>query len=141
MIKEITKKQVALLIDIKQGFIFFLLCCKRPISEILRPNYIDQRVIFESQFMGMTDEHFRYEEFEEIREGLVSLVNNSLSIKEKEFILSFVKGEPRWEQFDYADFPAVKWKLLNIAKLKHDNYDKYRQNVEKLEELFYYRIT
>jgi predicted nucleotidyltransferase component of viral defense system len=121
--------------EIKQGFLFFLLCGKRPISEILRPNYIDQRVIFESQFMEMTNEYFSYEEFEKIREELVSLVNNSLSIKEKEFILSFVKGEPHWGQFDYGNFPAIKWKLLNIAKLKHDNYNKYRQNIEKLREL------
>ncbi|MDR1199537.1 MAG: nucleotidyl transferase AbiEii/AbiGii toxin family protein [Prevotellaceae bacterium] len=121
--------------EIKQGFLFFLLCSKRPISEILQPNYIDQRVIFQSQFTGMTNEYFSYEEFEKIRDKLVPLVNNSLSVKEKEFILSFVKGEPHWEQFDYGDFPAIKWKLLNISNLKHDNYNKYRQNIEKLEKI------
>jgi predicted nucleotidyltransferase component of viral defense system len=122
--------------EIKQGFLFFLLCSKRPINEILQPNYIDQRVIFESQFTGMTNEYFSYEEFEKIREELVPLVNNSLSVKEKEFILSFVKGNPHWEQFDYSNFPAIKWKLLNISKLKHDNYNKYWQNIEKLEKIF-----
>ena len=56
--------------EIKQGFLFFLLCGKRPIDEVLNPNFTNQRVIFNSQFSGMTNEKFTYEEFEEIRKDL-----------------------------------------------------------------------
>jgi hypothetical protein len=49
--------------EIKQGFLFLLLCGKRPIDEVLNPNFADQRVVFESQFSGMTDSNFSYTDF------------------------------------------------------------------------------
>ena len=121
--------------EIKQGFLFFLLCGKRPIDEILNSNFINQRVIFESQFTGMTDENFTYEEFEKIREDLVMLVNKSLIESEKEFLVSFVSGNPDWKDFNYSQYPAIKWKQLNINKLKHDNPTKYKESIKKLEDL------
>ncbi|MDL2239591.1 nucleotidyl transferase AbiEii/AbiGii toxin family protein, partial [Bacteroidales bacterium OttesenSCG-928-L14] len=71
--------------EIKQGLMFFLLCGKRPLNETLNPNFIDQKVIFESQFTGMTNHDFSYEEFEAIRENLVLLINDSFSNEEKDF--------------------------------------------------------
>ena len=62
--------------EIKQGFLFFLLCGKRPLHEVLKPNFIDQQIVFTSQFAGMTDEHFTYDEFEQIRADLVLMINN-----------------------------------------------------------------
>ena len=122
--------------EIKQGFLFFLLCGKRPIDEILKPNFINQKVIFESQFTGMTNEYFTYEEFEKIREDFVLLANNSLTDNEKDFILSFVAGSPDWKDFDYSKYPAIKWKQLNINKLKQENPIKFRESIEKLEKLW-----
>jgi predicted nucleotidyltransferase component of viral defense system len=55
--------------EIKQGFLFFLLCSKRPIHEVLKPNPIDQKVVFDSQFSGMTGENFSYEDYKKIREN------------------------------------------------------------------------
>ena len=121
--------------EIKQGFLFFLLCGKRPIYEVLNPNFTNQRVIFYSQFSGMTNEDFTYREFEKIREELVLIVNNSLTDKEKDFLLSFSEGNPNWEDFDYSEYPAIKWKLLNIKKLKQDNPIKFRESIQKLESI------
>jgi predicted nucleotidyltransferase component of viral defense system len=123
--------------EIQQGFLFFLLCGKRPIHEVLKPNFIDQRAVFASQFAGMTDENFTYEEFESIREKLVFLVNNSWTNSDKEFLLSYIKGNPNWTDVDYSNFPAIKWKLLNINKLKQENIEKHKQNIEHLEKLLY----
>ena len=122
--------------EIKRGFLFFLLCGKRPLHEILNPNHIDMQVVFTSQFTGMTDENFTYEEFERIRAYLVLLVNNSLTGNEKDFLLSYVKGEPNWTDFDYSKFPAIKWKIFNINKLKRENPVKFSENATKLETLF-----
>jgi len=122
--------------EIKQGFLFFLLCGKRPIDEILNPNFINQKVIFESQFIGMTNEHFSYEEFEKIREDFVFLANNSLTDNEKDFLFSFVEGSPNWKDFDYSKYPAIKWKQLNIHKLKRENPIKFKESIEKLENLW-----
>ena len=120
--------------EVKRGFLFFLLCGKRPISEVLRPNFINQRVVFESQFAGMTDESFSYEEFEEIREKIVVIVNNSMTDKEKAFLRSFLEGTPKWENIssDWSMFPAVKWKQLNINRLKRENFGKFKEEVERL---------
>ena len=121
--------------EIKQGFLFFLLCGKRPIDEVLNPNFINQRVIFDSQFSGMTNAEFTYEEFEKIREKLVLLIQKSLNQNDKEFLLSFVSGNPDWKDFDYSKYPAIKWKQLNINKLKQDNLIKFSQSIKKLEDL------
>ena len=121
--------------EIKQGFLFFLLCGKRPIDEIINPNFTNQRVIFESQFSGMTDEEFTYEEFEKTRKVLVQVIQETLTDSEKEFLLSFVSGNPNWENFDYSKYPAIKWKQLNIKKLKEENPIKFRESVRKLEDL------
>ena len=121
--------------EIKQGFLFFLLCGKRPINEVINPNFITQRVVFDSQFSGMTDEEFTYEEFKKIREELVLLIQKSLTQSDKEFLFSFVSGNPKWKNFDYSKYPAIKWKQLNINKLKQDNLIKFKENIKKLEFL------
>lgn len=119
--------------DIKEGFLFFLLCGKRPIHELLRPHSVEQSVVFESQFKGMTDDIFGYDEYENTRELLIKTINESLTKEDKEFLLAFSEGEPDWTRVDYSNFPAIKWKLLNIRKLKENNNQKYREQVEMLK--------
>lgn len=118
--------------DIKEGFIFFLLCGKRPIYELLRPHPIDQSAIFESQFKGMTDVAFGYDDYQATRELLIKTINDSLTEEDKKFLLAFSKGEPDWSKFDYSEYPAIRWKLLNINKLKESNPQKYEEQIEKL---------
>ena len=122
--------------EIKTGFIFFLLCGNRPFNELLNPKRLDQRIVFDSQFSGMTNIPFSYKIFEETREQVISDVNKSLTDKDKEFILSFIKGEPNWDYVDYSMFPAIRWKLFNIQKLRTNNPSKYQEQIELLQELF-----
>ena len=122
--------------EIKTGTIFFLLCGNRPLHELLNPKRIDQRIVFNSQFGGMTIHEFSYENFEETREEVIIEVNKSLTDKDKDFLISFAKGEPTWNDVDYSMFPAIRWKLLNIQKLKKENYKKYNEQIELLYQLF-----
>ena len=124
--------------EIKEGFLFFLLCIKRPISEILNPALIDQSAVFQSQFSGMTDEVFTYTEFNRIREELVEIIRHSLTQNDKDFILSFEHGHPIWKDFDYSKYPAIKWKLLNINKLKATNPEKHSQAINNLNKTLYF---
>ena len=126
-------------IEIKDGFLFFLLCSKRPIHELLRPHSIDQSTVFESQFKGMTDTSFGYDEYERTRKLLIKTINESLTKEDKDFLLSFSKGEPYWGKVDYSRFPAIKWKLLNIKKLKENNFQKYEEQVDTLERILFER--
>ncbi|MDR1582854.1 MAG: nucleotidyl transferase AbiEii/AbiGii toxin family protein [Prevotellaceae bacterium] len=119
--------------EIKTGFLFFLLCGKRPFHELLNPQRINQQAVFDSQFSGMSYEPFSYSDYEETREQIISLINNSLSESDKSLILSFTKGEPKWNESDYGKFPAIHWKLLNINKLKEYNPQKYFEQIELLE--------
>jgi len=68
--------------------------------------------------------------------SLVPLIQKSLTESEKEFLLSFVSGNPNWKNFDYSKYPAIKWKQLNINKLKQGNPIKFNESVRKLEDLW-----
>ena len=120
--------------EIKTGFLFFMLCGNRPFHELLNPGRIDQRIVFYSQFKDMTDRSFSYEEFEKAREMVICKVNKSLTESDKAFLLSFIQGEPVWNIVDYSIFPAIRWKLLNILKLKTNNPQKYWRQIELLKE-------
>jgi predicted nucleotidyltransferase component of viral defense system len=120
--------------EIKEGFLFSLLCSDRPINEVIRPNFQDQRSAHENQFAGMTDDEFTYEEFEVTRERLVQVVNQSLTQKDKEFLLSVKDVNPAWDIYDFQRFPSINWKLQNLQKLKANNPDKHKEQLEKLKE-------
>jgi hypothetical protein len=101
----------------------------------LSPHPIDQSAVFESQFNGMTDSSFNYEEYQAIRDELIIKVNESLTQEDKEFLLAFSKGDPDWSKVDYSKLPAVKWKLLNINKLKIIDPQKYSEQVAALKQI------
>ena len=84
----------------------------------------------------MTNEEFTYEEFTKIRSELVPLIQKSLTDSEKEFLLSFASGNPIWKDFDYSKYPAIKWKQINISRLKQENPIKFSESVRKLEDLW-----
>lgn len=121
--------------DIKEGFIFFLLCSKRRIHELLKPHTIDLSTVFENQFRGMTDAAFGHDEYENTRALLIKMVNESLTNKDKEFLLAFAKGEPDWSEVNYRQYPVIRWKLLNIINLKKNNIQKYEEQIKMLEEV------
>lgn len=123
--------------DIKTGFIATLLGGGRPINELIRPNLLDQRDVFQHKFVGMTVEPFTYEQFEETREKLIARICESLSDADKRFLISFKKGTPEWELFPVPglrDMPAIRWKLQNIHKLAQQNPAKHKELLRALED-------
>lgn len=128
--------QVGLSDDIRQGFLVYLLSSNRPIHEMIRPNFLDQRRAFETQFAGMTQEPFTYEDFEAARERLVKDIHSGLSDTDRRFLLSFKSGDPDWSLFPYErlkDLPAVQWKFSNIQTLKSNNPAKHAEQLKALE--------
>jgi predicted nucleotidyltransferase component of viral defense system len=122
--------------NIKRGFLFFLLCSKRPMHEILSPQFINQENVFFSQFDGMTQRSFTYNEYNFTRTLLSITIRQSLTDDDKNFILSFAQGSPNWSHVDYSLYPAVKWKLLNIEKLRNTNSLKFKEQIALLVQLF-----
>jgi predicted nucleotidyltransferase component of viral defense system len=119
--------------EIKQGFLFLLLCNDRPINEVLYPNFQDQRQAMDNQFSGMSDEDFSYAEYEETREQLVSAIRKSLTEKDKQFLLGVKNLTPDWTVYNFERFPAIAWKLQNLKKLRDTNPGKHQELYEELK--------
>ena len=127
------------LAECREGLIFCLLGSDRPIYESFAPRLIDQREAMANQFEGMTDIPFTYEEFEETRVKLISDVNNLMTEADKRFLVSFERGKPEWDGYEFEyfkDYPSVKWKLVNLAKLTKQNPQKLEEEAAKLETIF-----
>jgi hypothetical protein len=84
----------------------------------------------------MTDEPFTYEMFEETRFEILNQILKTFTTEDKEFLFSFMNGNPLWNDKSWAKFPGIKWKLLNINKLKSTNPDKHINQQKELEILF-----
>lgn len=119
--------------EIKEGFLFFLLCSDRPINEIITPNLQDQRLAFANQFSGMTNEAFSYDEYDFIRKRLIETIHSNLTASDKDFLLSVKNITPDWSVYDFQRFPSINWKLQNLKKLKSANPDKHKEQYEALK--------
>ena len=87
----------------------------------------------------MSEIPFTYQEFEDTRARLIADVNALMTDADKRFLFSFEKGTPAWDgyEFEYLkEYPSVKWKLLNLAKLAKRNPQKLEEEDAKLEEIF-----
>jgi predicted nucleotidyltransferase component of viral defense system len=120
--------------DIKIGFLLLLLCSSRPIHEMLNPNLKNQEEAMVNQFAGMSTESFSYKDFEDVRVNLTKLMQKSLTSKDKKFLLAFNRLEPDWSVYNFERFPAVQWKLMNLAKLKEQNKIKFDELNQSLSE-------
>jgi len=123
--------------DVKEGFMLCLLGSDKPIIESLQPNDVDQTEALENQFQGMSDMSFSYEDYTSARTDLLKKVNDNLTQTDKEFILSFESGSPDWGKCcagDLSNYPSVKWKMLNIQKLKKTNPKKFKLGITKLKD-------
>ncbi|MBN8647526.1 MAG: nucleotidyl transferase AbiEii/AbiGii toxin family protein [Caulobacterales bacterium] len=123
--------------EIKTGFLAGLLSHGRPLHEMLRPTFKDQKAAFQNQFSEMTQIKFDYDDFEKTRTELVEAVSKSLNENDKAFLLSFKSGEPDWLLCDnplLKTLPAIDWKLNNINKLKSTNSNKHNEYLELLKE-------
>lgn len=117
---------------VRRGFVYALLGSDRPMNEVLKPNFQDQRQAMNNQFAGMSAEEFTYDNYETVRETLVKEVNAALSDDERRFLMSVKELTPDWGVNDYSAYPSVQWKLLNLEKLKVANPVKHHELAEAL---------
>lgn len=121
---------------IRLGFLTHLVSHSRPIHEVLRPNFQDQRTLFVTHFDGMAVVPFTYDDFEATREQLVEQIHARLTDDDRAFLISFKEGQPDWSLFPVAtlqNMPAVQWKLANIQKLKK-NRTKHAAQLDALRK-------
>lgn len=127
------------IVEAKYGFIFCLLGSDRPLFESFAPRLIDQSEAMVNQFEGMSEIPFSYDDFTETRKKLILDINDVLTPEDKKFLIDFERAEPDWLNSPYTDFesyPSIRWKLLNLSKLKKSNPSKMEENVERLKSTF-----
>ena len=121
--------------DIRKAFIVYLASHDRTMHELLSPSIKDVKKIFDVEFSGMTTDPIALSELIDVQKRLGKMILNSLTGREKQFLLSFKKGDPQWQLLDHEgieNLPAIRWKLLNIRKM---NKSKHLEQVEKLQSV------
>ncbi len=125
--------------EAKYGFVFCLLGSDRPLYESFDPKLIDQSEALTNQFDGMSDRKFDYQDFLATRDKLIAEINALMTDEDKRFLVDFERCCPDWDNSDYKEFekyPSIKWKQLNLTKLKKANPKKLEDNASRLAEIF-----
>lgn len=118
---------------LRKGFLVYLISNNRPISELINPNRLDLKVLFEDEFKGMSFLPVTYDELVESRERLIKHVTEDLTDDERQFLVTFKSGQPFWDLLGLEgidEYPAIQWKLKNIAKM---DAKKHEQALDELK--------
>ncbi|WP_156312436.1 nucleotidyl transferase AbiEii/AbiGii toxin family protein [Marinagarivorans algicola] len=81
--------------------------------------------IYAGELAHIAETNVPLEELVAVRERLIELIHQALIDSEKAFLLSFKNHEPDWGLLnldDVSDFPAIKWKQINLAKMPSDKH-------------------
>ena len=107
--------------DTFRAFLVYLISHDRLMAEVLDPTRRDIQAEFERGFVGMTEEPVLLADLEATREALIASLQAAFTPDDKCFLLSLKRGEPDWKLLNIPgveNLPAVRWKLLNLAKLE-----------------------
>ena len=113
--------------NIRQAFVIYLVCSPRPIHELLNPNLVILKDVYEHEFVNMTEEHVSLEELLAARDTLIKTISKELTDNERKFLLSVKIGQPDYSLMPFenlANLPALKWKLINIQKMDKKKHAK-----------------
>ncbi|WP_251048134.1 hypothetical protein [Halomonas sp. ISL-56] len=99
---------------------------------------IDLDKPYAQEFEGMTRTLVSLEGLLHTRKRLIADIQSRFDENTKRFLLSLHDGSPDFDAIDRpqaADLPAVRWKLINLEKLKNENAAKHAEQRRKLEML------
>lgn len=120
-------------------FLIYAASSPRPLHELIAPNRIDIDRAFAQEFDGMTIEHVPLQTLLAARDRLMNDVANRTSGTAAQFLLSLHDGEPDFGLIGHssaADLPAIRWKLLNLRKLRDGNPGKHADQRARLAAAF-----
>lgn len=121
--------------EIKNAFLYYLLSHNRPLNELLEPNRKDISSAYDNEFKEMSEIDIPLEELVAARSELVKRIVESITETDKEFLVSFIENEPKWDIFKHSkiqDFPSIKWKIHNQEKMRETKKDEYLGKVKKV---------
>lgn len=118
-------------------FVAYLAGHNRPVHEVLFPTAKDIEAVYRSDFVGMTREDISLDALLQAQSAIREKLPRALTAAHREFLLSLVRLEPAWELMSFArlrDLPALRWKLLNLAKLKRTHRARFEQQHDLLQQ-------
>lgn len=119
-------------------FLIYVASSGRPPHELVRPSLAVLEEAFVTEFEGMTTQPVSLDELKAAREKMAADLLARLDDNAMRFLLSLHDGEPDFEAIELpqaAYLPAVRWKVLNLEKLKTQNPEKRAEQRREIEEL------
>ena len=118
-----------------ETFLVYLIGGQRPIAELLQPikQPIEDSVV--STLNSMAFKKVTADDLNDARDSLIQVVHNSLTARDREFLLSVKRMEPDWSLIDIPGvdgLPAVQFKLMNLGKMSER---RHRAAVNKLRRV------
>ncbi|NSZ55309.1 nucleotidyl transferase AbiEii/AbiGii toxin family protein, partial [Agrobacterium vitis] len=120
-------------------FLIYVASSGRPPHELIRPSLSEIEEAFVKEFEGMTIEPVSLIELKDARARLTDDLRARLDDKAMRFLLTLHDTEPDFDAIGLpqaAALPAVRWKLLNLAKLKQQNPNKHAMQRAEIENMF-----
>lgn len=105
------------------------------IKLLLAPRRHPVKAIYQSQFLGMTNQEIPLEDLVTIQTNLPTLVWSAFTDNDRQFLLGFKQGQPDWSLIQHSDagrLPGIRWKQLNLAELSQKDPRKYRSAISRL---------
>ena len=81
----------------------------------------------------MTDSKITLEDLFAVRDEMIKYLNFSITLKERQFLVSIKQGEPNFDLMPFKNLnqlPSLQWKLMNIQKMQKA---KHQQMLDKLK--------
>lgn len=125
--------------DLFRAFLVYLISHNRPAHELLCPHRLNISEQYDGEFRGMTVEELPLATLLQARERLIEEIQGrTRTASARRFLTSFHQIEPDWTAIglgaELGDLPAVRWKLLNLERLRAENRGKYDEQLSRLSE-------
>lgn len=121
--------------DLRRTFLVYLISHSRQIAELISPVRKNITGLYEGEFRAMAQVDVPLADLEAARATLVAAINTNLTTDERRFLVSFKKRAPDWSLLPLPhikDLPAVRWKLMNLAKMSDDKHLAAANSLEAL---------
>lgn len=119
-------------------FLIYVASSGRPPHELVKPSLAALDEAFVKEFEGMTVEPVSLDDLKAARSRMTTDILAKLDDKAMNFLLSLHDGEPDFGAIGLpqaAELPAVRWKLVNLQRLKEQNPTKHAEQRREIENI------
>ncbi|MGX5851701.1 nucleotidyl transferase AbiEii/AbiGii toxin family protein [Mesorhizobium sp. PL10] len=121
--------------DLVKTFLVYLISHNRTMAELLQPTRKEIAGIYEGEFLRMSQIEVSLDELLDVRERLITGLNQALTDDQRKFLLSFKARRPQWDLLgiEEADkLPAVRWKLQNLERMPEARHKLAYENLRRV---------